>query len=260
MTMRCTVQIIPSVNRRSDFYSHTMLRKSIIVVEDFYQDPDVVREYALRQQYYFPYQADDDVKSRRKRFSWMTSWFREATKCPFKSSRQLLARLEAITGESIDIDHWNLSFPIDNEGKAADSHLSTPHSCFWNCCFHMKPLNNQPLGEGVHNHVTDRWNSVGEDGWTGLVYLSREAPVSGGLKLWRNRDPSRNFDWMTSRENWELIDDLGNIYNRLLLCRGNLPHSGAAGWGDRLENGRFYQTFFFRQKPSNPMRSLIIDL
>ena len=225
------------------------MRKSIVVIDNFYHDPDAVRAYALRQKYYFPYQADDDVRSGRKRASWMTSWFKEASNCPLKSSRQLIERLESATGDVIDMEHWNLGFPIDSEGKAAESELSSPHSCFWNCCFHMKALNNQPLGEGVHNHVTDRWNSVGEDGWAGLIYLNRDAPVRGGLTLWRNRDHSRNYDWMTPRENWELIDDLGNVYNRLLLCRGDAPHSGAAGWGDRLENGRLYQTFFFSVKP-----------
>src|SRR5262249_40536977 len=75
-----------------------------------------------------------------------------------------------------------------------------------------------------------------------------EAPLDGGLKLWRNRDPSRQFDWMTPKENWELIDDLGNVFNRLLLIRGHVPHSGAAGWGDGLNNGRLFQTFFFKVK------------
>jgi hypothetical protein len=119
-------------------------------------------------------------------------------------------------------------------------------SCFWNCCFHLKPETYQPLGEGVHNHVTDIWNSVGENGWAGLIYLSLNAQLDGGLKLWRNRNPARNYDWMTPRDNWEQVDDFGNVFNRLILTRGNVPHSGAAGWGTNLEDGRFYQTFFFK--------------
>ena len=103
----------------------------------------------------------------------------------------------------------------------------------------------------MHNHVTDSWNSVGTDGWAGIVYLSPDAPVRGGLHLWRNRDPGHQFDWMTSAANWELIDSLGNVFNRLLLVRGDVPHSGAAGWGRRLEEGRLYQTFFFRTETSD---------
>jgi hypothetical protein len=70
--------------------------------------------------------------------------------------------------------------------------------------------------------------------------------MSGGLKLWRNRAPEHNLDWMTPKEEWELVDDLGHVNNRLILCRGNLPHSGAVGWGTCPENGRLYQTFFFK--------------
>ena len=70
--------------------------------------------------------------------------------------------------------------------------------------------------------------------------------MTGGLHLWRNRDPRRRYDWMTPASDWELIDSFGNIFNRLALVCGSIPHSGAAGWGDRIENDRLYQTFFFR--------------
>lgn len=222
------------------------MRKSLIVVENFYRDPFSVREYALRQHYYYPYQPDSDVASGRVRPSWMTSWFKSANECPFKSSAPLIDSLEQATGEKIDRDHWNLDFPINSEGKAAQDCRTRSRSCLWNCSFHLKPETKQELGEGVHNHVVDGWNSVGEHGWAGLIYFSLRAPLSGGLKLWRNRDRTKDLDWMTPKENWELVDDIGNVFNRLILCRGNIPHSGAAGWGSDSKDGRLYQTFFFK--------------
>lgn len=236
------------------------MRTSVVVVEDFFENPLAVRDYALRQRTYYPYQADADVASGRVRFSWMTSWFRPATRCPFKSSQALIEKLERATGDPIDRAHWNLGFPITSEGKADPARLDEPHSCLWNCSFHLKVSNRQELGEGVHNHVTDSWNSVGPDGWAGVLYLSESAALSGGLKLWRNRDPARNYDWMTRKEDWEQIDDLGNLFNRLILCRGNIPHSGAAGWGTNLEDGRIYQTFFFRVRPQPASAGLGVRL
>lgn len=224
------------------------MRKSLVIVESFYDDPGGIREYALGQRYYYPYQADAEVASGRLRPSWLTSWFKKARDCPFKSCQALIEKLNDVTGEEVDMDYWNLDFPVDAEGKAAKHCTAVTRSCLWNCCFHLKPETRQDLGEGVHNHVTDSWNSVGDHGWAGIIYLSPDAPLCGGLKLWRNHDPTKNFDWMTPRENWELIDDLGNVYNRLLLCRGNIPHSGAAGWGSNLRNGRLYQTFFFKTR------------
>jgi hypothetical protein len=50
--------------------------------------------------------------------------------------------------------------------------------------------------------VVDSWNAVGDEGWAGLIYLHPGAPISGGLKLWRNKNESRNLDWMTPKENW----------------------------------------------------------
>jgi hypothetical protein len=222
------------------------MRRSIVVADSFYRDPFAVRAYALDQRWYRPYQSDADVEAGRSRATWMTTWRRSAARCPFKSSTQLLERLEQLTASSIDRQHWNIDFPITDEGKAALEDASGAHGSLWNCCFHFKPRNAQALGEGVHNHVTDGWNGVGHDGWTGLIYLTPLAPVDGGVRLWRNRTPERQFVWMPPAEEWEQIDALGNVFNRLVLVRGNVPHSGHAGWGATPADGRLFQTFFFR--------------
>ena len=153
-------------------------------------------------------------------------------------------------GERIDLDHWRAEFPVDADFRPIVTPGVQPATCLWNCCFHVKPDNGQKLGQGVHNHVTDGWNAVGRDGWAGIIYLNPDAPIEGGLHLWRNSDPARQFDWMTPADNWHLTDSFANQFNRLALVRGDLPHSGAAGWGNRVENGRMYQTFFFRTLPS----------
>jgi hypothetical protein len=238
------------------------MNKSIVVVDEFYADPAAVTRYALKQQYYYPYQSDEDVESGRASPKWLSSRFREASDCPFKSSRRLMDALSSITGEAIDLRHWNASFPTRVDGKARPDCELYERSCLWNCAFHLKPKTDQQLGEGVHNHVTDIWNGVGEMGWAGIVYLAIDAPLGAGLKLWRNRDPRRQYDWMTPKEHWELIDDMGNVYNRLILVRGSIPHSGAAGWGSTLRDGRLYQTFFFRVgdgESTRQARPLVLD-
>jgi hypothetical protein len=234
------------------------MRQRLIVVDDFYADPRAVRDYAIHGRWYYPYQRNEAVRAGRVVPQWMASRFREALDCPFKSSRALIECLEGITGARIDLDHWRLSFPTDDEGKATRDCTEVERSCFWNCSFHVKPATSQTLGEGVHNHVTDIWNSVGEDGWAGLIYLTPDAPLDGGLKLWTNVDPAHNYDWMTPPENWRLVDDIGNVFNRLILARGDVPHSGAAGWGSGPADGRLYQTFFFRVLPGRP-RPVVAD-
>jgi len=223
------------------------MRKSIIVVDNFYARPDEVRRHALGRRYYFPYQRRADVDAGRVAPSWMASMFREAADCPFKSSEALIKTFETLTGEVVDRDHWKLSFPTDDEGRAvAGCERIEPRGSLWNCAFHVKPETGQELGERVHNHVTDIWNGVGRHGWAGLVYLDRGAPLEGGLHLWQNRDPDRTFDWMTPKSEWVAQDSFANVFNRLILVRGDIPHSGADGWGHTIESGRLFQTFFFK--------------
>jgi LPS sulfotransferase NodH len=225
------------------------MRTEILVVDNFYRDSASVRDYALRQQFYYPYGTAPD-QSGRERPIWMASRFMRAADCPFKSSAELIARLEELTGEEIDLDYWRADFPVDEEGRPSPDHrLFARRGSLWNCCFHCKPDTGEEIGTGIHNHVVDTWNEVGDHGWSGVVYLNagqEGAPASAGLKLWRNRNPNRNSDWMTSRDDWELVDAIGNVSNRLILYRGNLPHSGSAGWGQGLRSGRLCQTFFFK--------------
>jgi hypothetical protein len=220
-------------------------RRSIVVVDHFYQDPVAVRNHALRQSFYTPYENEAEVRAGRARSTWWATRFREAGDCAFKSSPRLLGALEQATGEVIDTAHWGGSFAVDSDSKPIPT-ADGAKTCLWNCCFHVKPDNGQRVGDGVHNHVTDQWNGVGPDGWAGIIYLSPDAPLYGGLHLWRSTRPEAQYDWMTSAENWEEIDSLGNVFNRLILVRGDMPHSGAGGWGTRLEEGRLYQTFFFK--------------
>ena len=46
--------------------------------------------------------------------------------------------------------------------------------------------------------------------------------------------------------NWEQVDFIGNIFNRLVVYRGSLFHrSVLPGFGKDKEPGRLFQTFFF---------------
>jgi len=189
----------------------------------------------------------------------MSSYFRKPEDCPFKSSQMLIDRLERIVEEEMDMEHWNKNFPVDEQQNLLENYKAYDRSCRWNCCFHVKFLRHE-AGTGVHNHVTDTWNSVGELGWAGIIYLNKEAPLESGLKLWRNRF-AQPYEWMTPKDRWELMDSFSNIYNRLILCRGYLPHSGGPGFGDTIHTGRLFQTFFFKtERPEesdgfDPIRS-----
>lgn len=241
------------------------MKREVIIVNDFYKNPDAVIRYAKTLSYYYPWASHDIGSSAPEvmaKAEWHASFFKKAKDCPFKSSRAILSALEQITGEEIDRAHWNKDFPENSSDGTVlnprpdliDPHKSPTYdnivpegtSCRWNFAFHVKYHKNA-LGEGVHNHVRDAWNSVGRDGWSGLIYLNKDAPRDSGLKTFRNKYGD-DFEWMTEPDRWQLLDEFANIFNRLILVRGWMPHVGGPGFGNSIENGRLFQTLFFKTK------------
>src|SRR5262245_44783758 len=91
------------------------MRRDIVITDNFYKDPDAIVQYALSLKYMFPYNdPQDEIKG--KPIAWRTSKFKKAAICPIKSSKSLIDRLEFLTGEKIDLDYWNLDFPVDDLG------------------------------------------------------------------------------------------------------------------------------------------------
>jgi hypothetical protein len=227
-------------------YAGVKMQRTLIILENFYEDPDAIVSYARSLEYVFPYNKPND-EADGKFIYWRTSKFRSAADCPIKSSLVIRDRLEYATGERIDLDYWNLDFPLDAYGYPIPGYKKIRRGCWWNCSFHVKHWSKQTLGSGIHSHTdNDVWSAVGVDGWVGIIYLNPKADLRTGLNTWTNVDPRRQYDWMTPPENWRIVDVLAGVYNRLILHRGRLPHSGSPGWGNNIENGRLFQTFFFR--------------
>jgi hypothetical protein len=219
------------------------MRRELIVVDNFYEDPDAVVRYSETLPYVAPHNAPEDEQLGRP-ILWRTSRFQRADICPFKSSTALIAKLEFLTGEKIDLDHWCRDFPLGADGLPAPQYETKPRTAWWNCCFQISHHPDEP-GERVHNHdVFDSWQSVGAMGWAGIVYLSKDPPVDSGLYTYRHRLGARH-EHFTASENWEQLDSFGNVYNRLVMHRGYIPHSGGSGWGSTIADGRKFQTFFF---------------
>jgi hypothetical protein len=98
--------------------------------------------------------------------------------------------------------------------------------------------------------------------WAGVLYLTPDAPLSAGtglfklkengLRSWKNTEhtdeENRNAihnKYSQDYTKWELVDRIGNVYNRLVLYRGDLFHVSLDYFGDNKENGRLFQLFFF---------------
>jgi hypothetical protein len=86
--------------------------------------------------------------------------------------------------------------------------------------------------------------------WAGVCYMTPDAPVSGGTSLYRHKATGNREKIDSDYEpydytKWEEVDRIGNIYNRIILYRGNMFHASVDYFGSTYEDGRLFQTFFF---------------
>jgi len=101
------------------------------------------------------------------------------------------------------------------------------------------------------------WIHRDETAWAGIIYLTPDAPVEYGTGLYRHKEtgemeyiPGGN-DWNElhqTEDDWDLVNFIGNVYNRLVLYKGFCYHKSmgpTAGFGTDLYTGRLFQTFFF---------------
>jgi hypothetical protein len=96
----------------------------------------------------------------------------------------------------------------------------------------------------------------GYNNWAALIYLTPDAPISGGTGLFKyesgerweadnleNRIPFNTISQDLTK--WEQIDNFGNIYNRVLIFNANHYHMSLDYFGSDKETGRLFQVFFF---------------
>ena len=174
----------------------------LLVVDNFYTNPDNVRDFALQQ--------DFDVKGN------------------YPGSRTKPYLPDDVKGA---IQYWmqfagNITDWFENTGYSGAFQIATAQDRTW-----------------IHS---DHYNM-----WAGVCYLTPNAPHTGGTALYRHKetglhrrtdfDPGQGYDYTK----WDKFDTLGNKYNRLILYRGDLFHASVDYFGDSLENGRLFQTFFF---------------
>lgn len=183
------------------------MRTNLIIVDDFYSNPDGVRSFALGQEFA---RIDPYPGLRTK------SFLNEGTK---DTIQQLLYNAGGI------VKNWN-----EKDGLSGSFELATANDRSW-----------------IH---TDHFKTT----WAGLIYLTPNAPLSGGTGIFRHkRTGATRANQLESYESqdmtkWELVDVVGNRYNRLVLYHSDLFHNSLDYFGYSLETGRLFQLFFIESE------------
>jgi hypothetical protein len=181
------------------------MRGDVIIISDFYNNVDEVREFALQQQFegekHFPGKRsasfiNDDVKKTIQDF---------------------------IRPFSGDVIWWG------DENSGAFQY-ATAQDRSW-----------------IHVDANTSW--------AGVLYLTPDAPLSSGTglymfketkdKAWPHASEGPQYTHSLDYTKWEMVDRIGNVYNRLILYRGDLFHVSLDYFGQDINDGRLFQTFFF---------------
>ena len=92
--------------------------------------------------------------------------------------------------------------------------------------------------------------------YAGVLYLTPDAPPQAGTNLYRSKHTKKmkvteaehglvfKNGFLDSTE-FDLVDVVGNVYNRLILFDAKVIHAASTYFGTTKENGRLFQLFFF---------------
>lgn len=177
----------------------------LIIVDDFYQNPDSVRSYALSQE-----------------FSVYGNYPGSRTK-PYLPDDVKTAIQNIVYTAGGKITDW-----LENSGYTGAFQICTSTDRTW---IHADSFN---TWAGVCYLTPDAPVSSGT-----ALYRYKST------KEYEHTEKSnqRYEGWDYTK--WDKTDYVSNKYNRLVLYRGNLYHASLDYFGDNNENGRLFQTFFF---------------
>ncbi len=190
---------------------------AVVVVDNFYSDPDAVREYAMTLDF------NPNVKYHKGSRTEVKTIF-EGTKETF----------EKLLGRKISV--W-------------EGHI---YNGVFQYCTAEEPL--------VYH--TDNQS------YAAVVFLTPDAPPECGTSFYKskfnglmayptpadckkhNKSADELFDEMFAgnfydKTRWDLVDTVGNVYNRLVIFDAKRVHAASAYFGDNMKNSRLFHMFFF---------------
>lgn len=202
-----------------------MTKPFLLVVDNFYTNPDCVRAEALKR----PYQLPENYSG------WRTRPYHQQD---IKTHIEGRLRLP-ITNWPDDLDDIALGNGSFFEGFATGEHadpvgvhFDTPAE-FVTLVIYLTP--------GAPN---DSGTSFWQHRDTKLVAMPTPTDAHRlGESIDQLIATLKRDSWHPER--WIETDRVGNVYNRALFYRSGMTHSATRHFGSNLEDGRIYQTFRF---------------
>lgn len=95
--------------------------------------------------------------------------------------------------------------------------------------------------------------------YAAALYLTPDAPLDSGTSFWRSKHTGLfefhegpgdatfgpKGEYLRDGSHWELVDQVANVYNRLVIWYGRKIHSASSYFGTEAHDSRLFQIFFF---------------
>ena len=190
---------------------------NMLVVDNFYEDPIAVREFALSQK------IDKIGNHPGKR----TISF---------SSHELRTQLQKLIEPYGEIDDMYIPWGYDENNDKSNS-----GSFFINTSKSLVPW--------IHNDISHQYS--------GIVYLKPDAPVESGTLIFESNISELGKPDKYDKTKWKVIDTIGNKFNRILIFKCLQYHVPNNYFGINKPDGRLTQVIWFNIIPKIPMVNTI---
>lgn len=193
-----------------EFSSDSSIQQSSWIVDNFFEDPDAVREFALNQDYHTGGIGRGYIGSR----TWQQFLF-----------PGLKERFESIMGKKITLwqEHgMNGRFQWCLAGQPQVWHCDSQK---WGGMIYLTPNAPFEYGTTMYANKKTRARSFRENGWDASWLGPGDCHLDG--------------------QDFEPVDVFGNVYNRLIIFDAACIHSSSGYFGAVKEKCRLWQMFFF---------------
>lgn len=192
------------------------LHKGLVVVDNFYKDPDAIRDYAINNLNFAP---SDYHKGQRS----LDRFELEGTK----------ETLESILGRKIY--NWH-------------------HDAYANCRFQFC-VDGDPIVYHCDNQMFAGIVFLSPDAPLDTGTATYQSKVTGARRYNSDEFGSDSFNKTFTGfgseinfydgSSFDTVDRVGNVYNRLVMWDAQTIHAATRYYGDNINNSRFFQLFFF---------------
>jgi len=190
-------------------------KTSLIVCEDFYEDPHAVREYALS----LDFEESDYHRGRRTPQQHIFPGIKE--------------KFEQLLGKKII--RWNETYGMCGRFQyctAEDAIVYHGDAQQWAAVIYLTP------------------DAPYETGTSLLVHKKTGTRHCSDPRIWDAWKDTAPTGLYLDGTPWDEIDKVGNVCNRLIIWDGHCPHAASKYFGFTKETARLFHIFFFDTDPT----------